>query len=617
MNVLFEDDGQIKAGAVLADNDASLQVEAVSGKRMKIKAGHVLLRFASPSPGDALAEGQKLAAELDPAFLWEVSGDDEFGFADLSREYYGAAPTPPQATAVALALHASPMHFYKKGKGRYRKAPPDALRAALASVERKAREAGQIAAWVDELASGKLPDAFAEKLAMLLYKPDKNTLEWKALSAACDAQKTNPVDLLGACGAIPSTHDYHYNRFLTEAFPGGVAFPVWGELPPPPELPVAGVRAFSIDDATTTEIDDAFSVRELPGGNYEVGIHIACPALAMPRGSPLDRIARSRLSTVYMPGRKLTMLPDAAVEAFTLKEGATQPALSLLLEVTPDGAPVRHETKVQRVPVAANLRLDAIGNHFANDLPAPADPPWTQEMRVLWKLAQHLSAQRGKNDVNRIDYSYYIDWDDGPDGRVSIVPRERGSPLDKLIAELMIHVNNTWGKLLAERHAAGLYRVQAAGKVKMSTRPGEHQGLGLTHYLWSSSPLRRYSDLVNQRQLLAVVAGEAPPYADNDADLFAALADFEATYSQYAEFQDRMEHYWCLRWLLQENVTELTARVIRENLVRCERLPLVLRVADVPTLPPDTAVRLAIGNVDLLTATLECRFAGTVAAAAA
>ena len=611
MNVLFEDDGHLKAGAVLADNDASLQVEAVSGKRLKIKAGNVLLRFATPGAAEAMAEGQKLAAELDPAFLWEVSGDEEFGFAELAREYYGGAPTPSQAAAVALLLHAAPMYFYKKGKGRYRRAPPESLKAALASVARKQRESEQIATWVSELASHRLPEPLREKLPMLLYQPDKNALEWKALAAACDAAQTNPAALLAACGAIPSTHDFHFNRFLHDAFPQGVAFPSWGELAQQlPELATAPVRAFSIDDATTTEIDDAFSVRELPNGNYEVGIHIACPALAMPRGSALDRIARSRLSTVYMPGRKLTMLPEEAVAAFTLAEGAPRPALSLFVETTPDGVAVKHETRVGRVPVAANLRLDTVSDAFANALPSPSDPLWTHELRVLWKLAQHLSAQRGKNDINRIDYSFDVDWNAGPDGRVTIQPRERGSPLDKLIAELMIHVNNTWGRLVADHGAAGLYRVQAAGKVKMSTRPGEHQGLGLTHYLWASSPLRRYSDLVNQRQLLAVLAGEPPPYGDNDADLFAALADFEATYSHYAEFQDRMEHYWCLRWLLQEGVTEATARVIRENLVRFEQLPLVMRVADLPPQPADTAVRIAIGRVDLLAATFECRFAG-------
>jgi exoribonuclease-2 len=115
MNVLFEDDGQLKAGAVLADNDASLQVEAVSGKRLKIKAGSVLLRFPSPGAGEVLAEAQQLATQLDPTFLWEESEDGEFGFDDLAREYHGVPATPTQAAAVAMMLHASPLQFYMKG----------------------------------------------------------------------------------------------------------------------------------------------------------------------------------------------------------------------------------------------------------------------------------------------------------------------------------------------------------------------------------------------------------------------------------------------------------------------------------------------------------------------
>ena len=610
MHVFFEDDGQLKAGTVLADNDTSLQVEAASGKRLKIKAGAVLLRFAEPSPSALNADAQRLAGELDPNFLWEVCADEEFGFADLAHEYFGRTPAAPEAAAVALALATAPMYFYKRGKGRYRKAPADALRAALASVERKKREGEQMGAWTAELSAHRLPDALRAKLPMLLHKPDKNALEWKALAAACAALQTNALTLLAQCGAIPSSHDYHYDAFLAQAFPRGVAFPAWGTLPPLPELPTADVRAFSIDDATTTEIDDAFSVRELAGGHYEVGIHIAAPALAIPRGSPLDAIARERLSTVYMPGRKITMLPDAAIAAFTLAAGHAPPALSMYAEVAPDGTLVRHETRVNRVPVAANLRLDAIADAFANASPSPGDAPWTAELRMLWKFAQALAATRGKADFPRIDYSFYVDWDAAPDGKVAIVPRPRGSPLDKLVAELMIFVNSTWGKVLADARAPGLYRTQANGKVKMSTRPAEHQGLGLAHYLWASSPLRRYSDLVNQRQLIAIVAGEKPPYGENDAELYAALADFEATYAVYAEFQDRMEHYWCLRWLLQEEIRETAATVIRDNLVRFDALPLIVRLPDLPSQAPDTPVRIAIGRIDLLAATLECRFAG-------
>jgi exoribonuclease-2 len=70
-----------------------------------------------------------------------------------------------------------------------------------------------------------------------------------------------------------------------------------------------------------------------------------------------------------------------------------------------------------------------------------------------------------------------------------------------------------------------------------------------------------------------------------------------------------MEHYWCLRWLLQERMTEMTATVLRENLVRFDALPVVTRVADLPPLAADTRVRLVIGRIDLLAATLETRYA--------
>jgi exoribonuclease-2 len=512
-----------------------------------------------------------------------------------------------------LLLHGSPMHFYKKGKGRYRKAPDESLRAALASVERKAREAGQVDEWARELVAGTFPPALAAKREMLLYKPDKQALEWKALAAACEIRKTNSIALLAEVGAIPSTHDYHFDAFRLQTFPKGLGFPAWGDVPSVPDLPLADVQAFSIDDASTTEIDDAFSVRTLPNGNVEIGIHIAAPALAITRGTPLDAIARERLSTVYMPGRKITMLPDAVIEAFTLAEGAARPALSLYVETAPDGEPVARRTVVNRVPVAANLRLDAIPETFAHQDAPDDDYAWTPALRALWRLANVLSAQRGRPDPQRTDFSFAVDWS-VPDGRVAIVPRSRGSPLDKLVSELMIHVNASWGQLLAEANVAGLYRVQSGGKVKMSARPGEHQGLGLSHYLWSSSPLRRFSDLANQQQLLAAVAGERPPYTDNDAELFAALADFEATYSQYAEFQDRMEHYWSLRYLLQENLTETTAVVVRDNLVRFERLPFWQRLADLPGIAPDTRIRVAMDRIDLIAATVECRYAGLVEA---
>jgi exoribonuclease II len=609
MHVFFEDDGAFKAGTVLADNDTSLQVEAISGKRLKLKAANVLLRFSGPVPSILLADAQALAAGIDPDFLWEVSGDTEFGFAELAKEYFGRAPAPSEAAALALRLHGSPMHFYKKGKGRYKAAPVEALQAARAGVERKRREMEEVAGYAAELQAHRLPPGFREKLPMLLYKPDKLALETRALAVACEAARSHPLALLAACGAIPSTHDYHFNRFLFDAFPRGTDFPRIDELPTVPDLPHAAVRAFSIDDASTTEIDDAFSVRSLANGNLEIGIHIAAPALVIARGSPLDAIARARLSTVYMPGRKITMLPETVIGRFTLAADSAPAALSLYVETTHDGVVVRQSTKTERVPIAANLRLDAISECFASDA-SVSDPEWSDELRALWRLAGRLEESRGKADITRVDYNFLVDWEASPDGRVAIVPRPRGSPLDKLVAELMIHVNSSWGKVLVDAGVPGLYRTQQVGKVRMSTKPEPHQGLGVAQYLWASSPLRRYSDLVNQRQLLAVLDGGAPVYPEGDAELFAIMADFELTYSQYAELQGQMEHYWCLRWLQQENIAESEATVVRDNLVRFDGIPLYVRAPDMPALTPGTRVRVGVGQIDLLAATVEVRFIG-------
>src|SRR5690606_2987202 len=144
-------------------------------------------------------------------------------------------------------------------------------------------------------------------------------------------------------------------------------FPPFELAAAPAGLARAEVAAFSIDDASTTEIDDAFSVTPRAGGGWRIGIHIAAPALGFARRSALDTIARRRLSTVYMPGGKITMLPDEVVYGFTLAEGRDCPAVSLYLDVTPGLAIVGEESRVEIVPIVANLRHHDIEPVFNDD----------------------------------------------------------------------------------------------------------------------------------------------------------------------------------------------------------------------------------------------------------
>ncbi len=611
MNVFYEEDGSFKVGTVLADNNTSLQIETQHGKRAKLKAASVLLRFEQGSLGEFMRHAQDVSQAMDSNFLWEVCGQEEFGVESLAREYFGREPNPEQIAGLLIKLHATPTHFYKKGKGRYKPAPADALKAALASLERRRQQAELQARYVESLRRFELPEDFRAHLKSLLYKPNRDSVLTKSLESACAELKLSVPKLLERCGAIPSSHDYHLGRFLFEHFPGGGAFDPSLGTEEPRGLELAAVEAFSIDDATTTEIDDAFSVVRLAGGNWQVGVHIAAPALGIAPGSALDSEAARRMSTVYFPGAKITMLPQWVIDRFTLFQGRDCPALSMYVEVSPDFAIVGTHTRLERVKISHNLHHDALDEQFSDEEKARANSefPCAQALITLHRLAQQLEKSRGKQEAGtqRPEFSFHVDQD-----RVRIVPRKRGSPVDKIVSELMILVNGAWAGLLSQAQIPGLYRVQSNGKVKMSTVPAPHQGLGLEQYLWASSPLRRYADLVNQRQLISLLRTERPVYANSDQRLFEILRGFELAYEAYSEFQRHMERYWCLRWLIQEGVTEAAATVVREELVRFERIPLVCRVLSMPELPPGTRAEVAISAIDLLDVTLHCEYRRTL-----
>ena len=606
MNVFYEEDGSFKAAAIMSETDAALQVESTSGKRSKIKAVNVLLRFESALAG-FLEAATAEANTLDLDFVWECCGEPEFGFADLAADYFGAKPTPNQAAAIAVKLHSAPMYFYRKGKGRYKAAPAETLKMALAAVERKKLQAEQMADWVVMLNNKELPEGFMNKADSLIYNPDKNSLEWKAIDEAAQTSGRLALSVMADCGLIANPHNYHLGAFLREMFSDGIGFPTF-EMPIiPQDLPLAKVDCFSIDDATTTEIDDAFSLENLSNGNTRIGIHIAAPALGVPMDSALDAIVLSRLSTVYMPGNKITMLPEVIVKPFSLDAGETKPVLSLYIEITSGFEIVAHETKLEKIKIADNLRHDEIEPFFnVEKLQKDSGHPYWARLKLLFGLAENLEKVRGKANPSaapQIDYNFYV-----TDGIVKIVARERGSPMDKLVAELMIYANSYWGGLLKEAGFAGIYRAQTGGKVFMTTKAEPHQGLGVTQYAWSTSPLRRAVDLINQRQLIAMLAREPAPYSEKDGKLNVIMRNFDQTYNAYSEFQTRMERYWSLQYLIQEGFSEVTATVWRDNLVKIDGLFFITKVPSLPELKVGTKVLLTTNHIDTLLMELNCKF---------
>ena len=615
MNVLYEEDGEFKVGSVLATNPASLHVESPHGRRSKIKVAQVLLRFEQPSAAELLASAQKYAAELDTDFLWQCSGAAEFTFQDLAREYVGREPTPAEAAGVLVKLHSAPMYFYRRGRGHYQAAPEETLKRALAGLEKKERVREQIAAWGDSLARFECPEAIVALRDELLYAPDRAKPETKALEQGCAQTGLSPARLFERCGQLPDSHAYHLGRFLYEFHRAGSAFPAHPAPAQVAELPLATVAAFSLDDTSTTEIDDAFSVMRTGEHEIRVGIHISAPALGLVPGSPVDAIARERLSSAYFPGQKFTMLPPDWVSAFSLDAGNERPAVSLYLDVSTRDFSIRgRHSRLERVPVAANLRypeLEALNRSFVAG--TPLGVAFEVELRLLWQFAEACEQARGKPSANEgaLDYVFRV-----ADGRVRIEPRLRGVPLDKLVSELMILANSSWGEFLAERDVAAIYRVQSSGKVRLSVHPETHDALGVSSYAWMTSPLRRYVDLLNQRQLVAVLSGSRAPLTRTSEALHSALQAFEVVYARYDDHQRALENYWALRWLIQEKVNEIGGIVLRENLVRLDGLPLAVRVSGLPALAPYTPVRLAPDEIDLVECKAQWRWVPTTGAAA-
>jgi exoribonuclease II len=623
MYALFEDAGKFLAGRVMLETDASTQIELDSGKRVKVKAANVLLKFDKPHPAELILAAQTLAQEIDLDLAWEFAPDTEFGFADLAREYFEASAGPEKQAAALLRLFDAPHYFRRLGKGQFKKAPEEIVKAALLGIERKKLVAAQIETWASELVAGLCPSAVQEQLYKLLFKPDKNAPEYKAVVEAAQRSQRAPLELLKNAGAIRSPYQFHWRRFLFESFPRGTAFASL-QVPTIKEaLPLANVSAFSIDDSATTEIDDALSVQGIGTGTIVFGVHIAAPGLAFAPDTPIDKVARERLSTVYMPGYKLTMLPDEVVQAYTLIAGRDCPAVSLYVTMDEASFAVQSsETRLERVPIAANLRhdqLDSVVTEATLTGQAPADYAFAPELSLAFRLARHLKAQRevarGKpENFNRPDYNFRLEGNDGsePQGteRVLISTRQRGSPLDLIVAEAMILANSTWGGWLHDCGVPGIYRSQASMapgvKVRMGTKPAPHAGMGVAQYTWATSPLRRYVDLVNQWQLIACArhgrtAALAAPFKPKDVQLFSVISAFDAAYAEYNAFQSGIERYWTLQYLAQNGITELNAVVMKEGLVRADELPLVFRTPGTESLPRGAHVRVAVSATDLLT----------------
>ena len=558
--------------------------------------------------GDARARRRSSSPELDPNFLWEVSATTSSASTSSRASTTAATPAPAQSAAVALRAGARADVLLPQGR---RPLSQGAARCAEggARVGRAQGARGRARSRVGARASPRTAARGAPREARHAAVParqERARMEG-ARRRVRRASGSAPLELLARVRRDSVDARLSLQSLPRRGVPGGIRLSARAaRLPSLADLPLAPVRAFSIDDATTTEIDDAFSVRPLADGAARDRHPHRVPG-ARDRARHAARRARAAAAVDRVHAGPQDH--DAARRGRSTRSrsasGRTPPALSLYVETGSDGEPVAARDRARaradrrqpaprradrrRSPTSCRRRRAAVDRRAARAVEARAARSRERAARPTSRASTTASTSTGTREGG------------GEPGRVAIVPRPRGSPLDKLVAELMIHVNHAWGRLLADAGMPGLYRVQAGGKVKMSTRPGEHQGLGVTHYLWASSPLRRYSDLVNQRQLLAAVEGDARAVrrerrrALRDARRFRG--DVLAVRRVPGPDGALLVPALAAAGKGDRDARRPSSATTSSASTGCRWS---LRLADLPASAPDTRVRVAIGRIDLL-----------------
>jgi exoribonuclease-2 len=524
MHVLFEEAGKFLAGRVMSEAEASSQVELDSGKRVKVKAANVLLKFEKPAPAELLAAGQRPWPSIELELAWEFAPDERIRLCRPGARLFQRQRTLAQQAGALFRLFEAPHYFRRAGKGRFKKAPAEIVQGRLLAASRRKRSSPRRSPpGPGELAAGQCPAPMREQLYKILFKPDKNGPEYKAVVEAVARHPAAPLDLLQQAGAIDSPTSSTGGASCSSSSPRAPASRRWRRRHQ--GRPAAGRGAGLFDRRLGHHRDRRRAVGAGPGQRHggaghphrRAGPGHCSPARHRPGGA-------QRLSTVYMPGYKITMLPDEVVQAYTLMEGRDCPAVSLY--VTLDEATLEikaTETKLERVPIAANLRhdqLDAVvteawlENRRASKWPSTPFARRAAPFLLPAGQTPEGPARGGARQARELQPAGL----QLPPGRqrrrrahrgraVQISTRQRGAPLDLIVAEAMILANSTWGGWLAELGVPGIYRSQASlapgVKVRMGTKALPHAGMGVKSYAWSTSPLRRYTDLVNQWQIIA------------------------------------------------------------------------------------------------------------------
>ena len=594
--LIFDSNNYTFAQLIATEAKHALIKRSDSSTEKKIKADNLILSFKENPATLAL---ESLQEDIDCELLWELSADhDVWSWQDLVQLNFAENNLTTQL-ALFLALTTPETYFVYQHPQTFKRCKAEEVSQRKLQIQRQREYQAKFDQIYTKLMALQPPHWSCDPQGLINH-PDKNSIEFKAATKAAKDLKLSLLELLFKLGYITSIEELLFNGFKKRYFPAGTELAELKINDHAAAIPLnSQLRVFSIDDSSTTEIDDAFSIQTLSSG-WIVGVHISAPAL----NPELINIASERMSTVYYPGHKITMLPENVISHYSLDQGKQLPVVSIYFTLDAEFNIINSESKLEQVIIQDNLRTENLEQFFNHEnLSLNHGYPYESELKLLHQFALTLEVKRGRPSVNQQmpDYSFSFIG-----AKICIKPRLRGNPIDKLVSELMILANCSWGRMLTNAFVPAIYRVkQPMQPVTMTLTPNSHSGLNVDYYTWASSPLRRAVDLVNQAQIISVVTQQKPLTA-TDFAVATVAENFDETYSAYLKFQDSMERYWSLRYLEQEQLSEIAATFTYRNNVQLDGVPITL---DVSTLtkaqPPGTRILLAITNINFVTQTFD------------
>ncbi len=598
MNYIIISDGlEYKIAEILENHKNHYIVKTFPHyEKRKVKLEHKIYPIIANDINKFSIQVSDLIKIIDIKLLSELIDEKKYSLDELSNLYFGEKYSEIEKTALLFKLAYYWVYFNNFQNGYFSKCSLDEKNKRLEIINNQRLEQEKFDKFYQDLINNIKP-AFTTNIVKLLNKPDKHSTEYKVLLHTSKELGLSQIELCYKVGLIKDLEKFFIDSFMLENFPKGLALPttitsnnsILDSI-----LINPTINVFSIDDSTTTEIDDAFSVQIIDSG-YIIGIHIAAPALE----ENLAHAVAENISTIYYPGDKITMLPQDIIKRYSLCATLNCPVVSIYFTLDKEFNIISYNSTIEIVKIMANLRIEELELLFNTDnLEKNSNYQFEKELKILYKFADYLEKKRGKPSVNNLILDYNFSF---IDGRVIIKPRLRGNPIDKLVSELMILANCTWGRMLTNAFIPGIYRVKQPNyPVKMTLTPNSHTGLNVDYYTWATSPLRRASDYINQKQIISLITNNKNFYKATNEILLEVVDNFDSKYAKYIDFQNKMEKYWALYYLLQEKISSIEATFIYKSKIQLENIPLEIDTQGlIVTKPKGSKILVKILNINL------------------